>query len=116
MRKTIEFMNDFKKCFIIGTLITFSIAFFVGIFSLIISKFNIEQAIQNVKSILLIVGSLGMILGAMLMISRKNRKELVFIDQWKEKYSILSYKTVLIVVSCVIVLYGGIIDWINYKF
>ena len=65
MRKTIEFMNDFKKCFIIGTLITFLIAFFVGIFSLIISKFNIEQAIQNVKSILLIVGSLGMILGAM---------------------------------------------------
>ena len=116
MRKTIEFMNDFKKCFIIGTLITFLIAFLVGIFSLIISKFNIEQAIQNVKIILLIVGSLGMILGAMLMISRKNRKEFVFIVPWKEKYRILSYKTVLIVVSCVIVLYGGIIDWINYKF
>ncbi|MBS4957064.1 MAG: hypothetical protein KHZ99_08435 [Clostridium sp.] len=116
MRKIVGFINDFIKCFIIGTLITFSIAFFVGIFSLIISKFNFEQAIQNIKSILLIVGSLGMILGGLLIINIKNRKELVFIDQWKEKYKILSYKTVLIVVSCVIVLYGGIIDWINYKF
>ena len=58
MRKIVGFINDFIKCFIIGTLITFSIAFFVGIFSLIISKFNFEQAIQNIKSILLIVGSL----------------------------------------------------------
>lgn len=116
MRKIVGFINDFIKGFIIGTLITFSIAFFVGIFSLIISKFNFEQAIQNIKSILLIVGSLGMILGGLLIINIKNRKELVFIDQWKEKYKILSYKTVLIVVSCVIVLYGGIIDWINYKF
>lgn len=116
MRKIIEFIGDFKRCFIIGTLITFSIVFFIGIFSLIISKFNIEQSIQNIKSMLLIVGSLGMILGAILIISIKNRKELLFIEQWKEKYSILSYKTVLIVVSFVIILYGGIIDWINYKF
>ena len=70
-----------------------------------------EQTIQNIKSILLIVGALGMILGAMLMISRKNRKELVFIDQWKEKFKVFSYKVVLIFSSIIILLCGGIIDW-----
>lgn len=44
---------------------------FVGIFSLIISRFNMEQTIQNIKSILLIVGALGMILGALLIINIK---------------------------------------------
>ena len=47
------------------------IIFFVGIFSLIISRFNMEQTIQNIKSILLIVGALGMILGALLIINIK---------------------------------------------
>ena len=116
MKKLVEFINDFRKCFIIGTLIDLLMVFAVGIFSLIISKFNFEQTIQNIRSILLIVGSLGMILGSLLIVNKRNTKELVFIDQWKEKYRILSYKAVLIVVSCIIILYGGIIDWINYKF
>ena len=75
-----------------------------------------EQTIQNIKSILLIVGALGMILGALLIINIKNKGELAFIDQWKEKYNILSYKSVLIYVSCFITLYGGIIDWLNINF
>ena len=48
-----------------------------------------EQTIQNIKSILLIVGALGMILGVLLIINIKNKGELAFIDQWKEKYNIL---------------------------
>ena len=44
-----------------------------------------EKTIQNIKSILLIVGALGMILGVLLIINIKNKGELAFIDQWKEK-------------------------------
>ena len=66
-----------------------------------------EQTIQNIKSILLIVGALGMILGVLLIINIKNKGELAFIDQWKEKCNILSYKSVLIYVSSFITLYGG---------
>ncbi|WP_291736431.1 hypothetical protein [Clostridium sp.] len=40
---------------------------------MIISRFNMEQTIQNIKSILLIVGALGMILGALLIINIKNK-------------------------------------------
>lgn len=77
-----------------------------------------EQTIQNIKSILLIVGALGMILGALLIINIKNKGELAFIDQWKEKCNILSYKSVLIYVSSFITLYGGFIEWliINFKY
>lgn len=54
----------------------------------------------------------------LLIINIKNKGELAFIDQWKEKYNILSYKSVLIYVSSFITLYGGIIEWliINFKY
>lgn len=116
MDKISKFTNDCFKCFVKGSLIAIGISFCIGVISLVISGFDTGQIIQNIRSILLIVGSLGMLLGALLIINRKNRKELVFIEEWKEKYNILSYKAVLIITSCIVVLYGGIIDWIIINF
>ena len=117
MKKLTGAIRDFIKCIIVGSFISLVITFVVGIISLLVSKFNWQQSLQTIRSALLIVGPLGMVLGAILILKKRGEKELVFIDQWKKKYSVFSYKIVLIVVSCIIILYGGVIDWliINFK-
>ena len=76
----------------------------------------IKQSLNIVRSGLLIIGPLGMILGAILILRKREEKEFLFIDQWKEKYSVFSYKIVLIIIGLIIILYGGAIDWIIMNF
>lgn len=116
MKKLIGALKDFIKCIIVGSLISLVIILVVGIISLLVSKFNWQQALQVVRSTLLIIGPLGIILGALLILKKRDEKELLFIDQWKKRYNVFSYKIVLIVVSLIIVLYGGAIDWFIIRF
>lgn len=112
MKKLMGVLKDFIKCIIVGSIVSLAIILGVGIISLLVSKFNWQQSLQIIRSALLIIGPLGMVLGALLILKKREEKELVFIDQWKKKYSVLSYKIVLILVSLIIILYGGAIDWI----
>ena len=116
MQKLNGIIKDFIKCIIIGSFISLAIILGVGISSLIISKFNWQQSLNIVRSGLLIIGPLGMILGAILILKKRDEKELSFIDQWEKKYSVFSYRIVFIVVSCTIILYGGVIDWLIINF
>ncbi|GAA0109429.1 hypothetical protein PMY56_08540 [Clostridium tertium] len=116
MQKLNGIIKDFIKCIIIGSFISLAIILGVGISSLIISKFNWQQSLNIVRSGLLIIGPLGMILGAILILRKREEKEFLFIDQWKEKYSVFSYKIVLIIIGLIIILYGGAIDWIIMNF
>ena len=116
MKKISGLLKDFVKCIIVGSFISLAIILIVGIISLLVSKFNWQQALQSAKSTLLIIGPLGMILGAILILKKREEKELLYIEEWKKKYNIFSYKIVLIVVSCIIILYGGVIDWFIINF
>ena len=114
MKKLNGILKDLIKCLVVGSLISFGIIIVIGIISLLISKFNWKISVQVIKSTLLIIGPLGLMLGALLILKKREEKELKFIEEWKKKYSIFSYKTVLILVSLVIVFFGGIIDWITF--
>lgn len=116
MRKLNRLLKDFIKCIIFGSIISLAVVLVVGVISLLISKFNLNQSIENVRSALLIIGPLGMIVGALLILKKKNEKELTFIDDWKEKYHVFSYKIVLILISAIIILYGAAIDWLIINF
>lgn len=116
MEKLKGIMKDFIKCVIAGSCISLGIIFIVGIISLLVSEFNWRQSLQIIRSALLIIGPLGMILGALLILKKRDEKELLFIHQWKKKYGVFSYRIVLIAVSFIIILYGGVIDWIIISF
>lgn len=112
MEKLSKIIKDFIKCIFIGSCISFMIIFIVGIISLIVSKFDWRHSLEIIRSVILITGSLAMVLGALLVLKKEKEKELKFKDQWQKKYSIFSYRTVVIVGSFIIILYGVIIDWI----
>lgn len=112
MEKINGMIKDFIKCIIIGSCISLVIILLVGIVSFLLSKFNLMYSLQIVRSSLLIIGPLGVIVGALLILKKRDEKELEFIDQWKKKFNVFTYKVVLILVSFIIILYGGVIDWI----
>ncbi|MDY6228126.1 MAG: hypothetical protein SPH93_10760 [Clostridium sp.] len=112
MEKINGMIKDFIKCIIIGSCISLVIILLVGIVSFLLSKFNLMYSLQIVRSSLLIIGPLGVMVGALLILKKRDEKELEFIDQWKKKFNVFTYKIVLILVSFIIILYGGVIDWI----
>lgn len=116
MEKLIRVIKDFIKCIFIGSCISFGIIVIVGIISLLVSKFDWRQSLEVVRSAILIIGSLGIVLGALLILKKRKEKELQFKEQWQKKYSIFSYRIVVIVDSFVIILYGGVIDWLIMSF
>ena len=116
MKKVNELIRDFIKCIINGSAISLGIILVVGLISLLVTGFDFQKSIQVVRSTLLIIGPLGIILGAILILKNRNEEEFSFIDQWKKKYKVFSYKIVIILISFIIILYGGIIDWIIFTF
>ena len=116
MKKLIGALKDFIKCIIVGSLISLVIILVVGIISLLVSKFDWRQSLEIVRSAMLIIGSLGIVLGALLILKKRNEKELQFKEQWQIKYNVFSYRIVVIVDSFIIILYGGVIDWLIISF
>lgn len=116
MEKLIRIIKDFIKCLFVGSCISFGIIIIVGIISLLISKFDWIQSLQIVRSSILIIGSLGIVLGALLILKKRKEKELQFKEQWQKRYSVFSYRAVIIVNSFIIILYGGAVDWFIMSF
>ena len=116
MKKVNEIIRDFIKCIVKGSLISLGIVLVVGLISLLVTGFNFQQSIQVVRSALLIIGPLGISLGAILILKKRNEEKFSFIEQWKKKYRVFSYRIVIILIGFVIIIYGGIIDWIIFTF
>lgn len=116
MEKLIRIIKDFIKCIFVGSCISFGIIIIVGIISLLVSKFDLRQSLEIIRSAILIIGSLGIVLGALLILKKRKEKELQFKEQWKKRYSVFSYRVVIIVNSFIIILYGGAIDWLIMSF
>ena len=118
MKRLLCLLRDLMKTLILGGIISIGIAIVIGLIALLVNKGNIKTTIEVIRSALLITGSFGLLLSAILIIKKKSESPLKYIDQWKEKCNILSYKSVLIYVSSFITLYGGFIEWliINFKY
>ena len=116
MSKLNGIIKDFIKCIFVGNLIALVIILVIGVISLLVSKFEVKQSLQIIRSSLLIIGPLGVILGALLILKKRDEKQFEFLGEWEKKYKVFSYRIVLVLVSFIIVLYGGIIDWIVFYY
>ena len=74
MEKLIGIIKDFIKCIFVGSCISFGIIVIVGIISLLVSKFDWGQSLEVVRSATFIIGSLGIVLGALLILKKRGRK------------------------------------------
>lgn len=74
MEKINGMIKDFIKCIIIGSCISLVIILLVGIVSFLLSKFNLMYSLQIVRSSLLIIGPLGVMVGALLILKKREKK------------------------------------------
>jgi hypothetical protein len=107
---------DLGQCLKIATIISMVVGIISGLAGLIIFKSDLKLNLEIIKATLLILGSLGLLIGSILLIKSpyKDKIELKHIYEWKEKYKQFSYKVVIIITSIIIIIYGGIIDWIVF--
>lgn len=103
---------DIAHCLRNGTLAALILSALAFILGVLFNSFNIMKAIEAVRSTLLIVGPLGVIVGSLLILFKKSEKEFKYIDEWKEKFKVLSYKIVIIMIGFTITFFGCIVDYI----
>lgn len=111
MKKLVNVLKDFIKTIKLGVIISLVITIILGLISIIVNKGDMIKMLQVIKAALLIIGAFGFILVAILILKKKTEKPLEYIEEWRKKYEIFSYKLVLLLASLTILLCGGIIDW-----
>ena len=108
-------IKDFVKSIAWGSIAMLFISVFIGIISLLATKFDLIKSLEIIRSALLIVGPFLMLISAFLIIKKTNEKKLEYIDDWKMKFNVFSYKVVLIIISFTITIYGSLIDFIIFN-
>ncbi|MCQ2968890.1 MAG: hypothetical protein MJ191_01985 [Clostridium sp.] len=114
MKKLSQIFNDIFKCIAIGITLTVSLSIVIAIICLFSYKGNIINIVSVIKTVLIFIGAFGMILVAILIMKKKKEKPMQYINEWKKRYKILSYKYVMLFVTLTILTCGGIIDWVLY--
>lgn len=116
MKNIVKFIKDFIKCYLVGTCISLALTIVSGIVGLIKYHGEIVQVLEVIKGTLLVVGALGIFIGALMLIKKRTEKPLEYLEEWKAKFGILSYKVVIEIISFTIILYGGFFDWLLVAF
>jgi uncharacterized membrane protein HdeD (DUF308 family) len=106
---------DFYKCLKYSSVANLIFVLLTGIISLIVSKANLISTLGSIKTALFLIGSLGLIIGAVSIMKKSRQKELVWIEQWKKKFKVFSYRLTIIIMSIITILYGCIFDEILFK-
>lgn len=114
MKKLSEIFKDIFRCIAMGIALSASISTVIAIICVFMYKGNIVNIVGGIKTVLICIGALGMILVAILLMKKKKEKPMEYINEWKKKYKVLSYKMVMLFVTLTILICGGIIDWFLY--
>lgn len=95
---------------IIGAILT---AIFGGI-GLIINKGSIINALEVSRSALLLVGSLGMLCSAALLLKKDSLRPLENKDGWNKHFKVVHFVYVIFVLFVGVIIIGSSIDYIIY--
>lgn len=114
MLKLKTILLDLLECIKLSSLIGCILILVSGIISLIISKANRVSVLESIRGILFVVGSIGLIIGAMMLLKKRSEKQSDYLEDWKVKYKVISLKQMIIVSSSVLIIYGCLVDWILF--
>ena len=114
MKKLSELFKDIIRCIAMGIALSAIISIVIAIICVFMYKGNIINIVSGIKTVLICIGALGMILVAILLLKKQKEKPMEYINEWKKKYKILSYKWVMLFVTLTILICGGFIDWFLY--
>ena len=89
MKRLVCLLRDLMKTLILGGIISIGIAIVIGVIALLVNKGNIKTTIEVIRSALLITGSFGLLLSAILIIKKnaiKLHKNQCILLHWLATY------------------------------
>lgn len=116
MKKVIAIFRDLMSCVKISLIIGAVLILLSGLVSLIVTKASIIYTLEGIRGTLFVVGSMGLILGAVFILKKRTEKEYDYIEEWKKKYQVFSFKQVMITISGLLIIYGSLIDLILFYY
>jgi hypothetical protein len=114
MEKILIFIKDVIKSIILGIIISLILILISALGAILVKRGNIKVTLEIVRSTLFIVGSLGLLIYAGFMLKRDARRPLENSQQWKEKFQIITFANVLLIINSLILISGVVIDNVRY--
>lgn len=108
--------KDILKCTKYSCILSVILIIISGLVGLITSKANWMSVLESMKATLFIVGSIGLLIGAVsiLLKHRTRNGELEEMEEWKSKFHCISFKVAVITISFVVIICGCIVDQILF--
>lgn len=107
---------DFIKCVRLSGIIGGALIVASGLISLAVTKANMLSTLEGIRGTLFVTGSIGLILGAAFILKKKVEEEWDYIEEWKEKYHLFSFRQVIIIISALMIMYGSLVDLLVFYY
>ena len=107
-------VHDILICVMVGALIALALALILFIAGLLVSKFDVRNALVIVRGGLLIAGSLELLVSAGCILSKKDVNKVRNYGKWKRNFQIFGLVPVLLVTSAVVLTLGSFVDYYLY--
>ncbi|GCD12046.1 hypothetical protein [Clostridium tagluense] len=114
MDKVLIFIKDIIKSIILGLIISLILILISTLGAILIKRDGAKVTLEVVRSTLFVVGGLGLIVYSAFILKRDARRSLENEKQWKERFQIINFVNVLLIVNVVILVSGVVIDNIRY--
>jgi hypothetical protein len=114
MDKTLILIKDIIKSIILGLIISLILILISALGAILVKHGGTKVTLEVVRSTLFIVGGLGLIVFSGFILKRGARRPLQNAEQWKEKFQIITFVNVLLIVNIAILISGVVIDNIRY--
>ncbi len=95
-------------------IIALAISVILVIIAFISYQGNLLAVINFTRSGLLIIGSLGMFVGALLLLMKKETVSKLGKESWKKHFYAINYFGVVMIFSCVVIAFASIVDFLLF--
>ncbi|WOO37660.1 hypothetical protein R2R35_03960 [Anaerocolumna sp. AGMB13020] len=111
-----NYLMDILKAVAIGLIASGIIIVLIGIVALIVNSGSILPSLTAVRGALCIIGALGLIISAAMLISKKNGISKDYEKEWRAHFNHFNLLGVILTVSSALLLIAGGIDSLLYIF
>jgi integral membrane sensor domain MASE1 len=115
MERIKGYIEDIVKVTIIASMVSLALSLVISSIGLLIYGFDAIKILESVRMFLFMIGSLGLLLGALFVIKKKNNELLKHEREWKAKFREFNFVTVLLMFSSLVLFYGIIFDFMLYN-
>ncbi len=114
--KVKNYLLDILKAMAVGLITSGIIIILVGVIALIVNHGLFQTGLTVVRSALCILGALGLIISAAMLISKKNGVSKDYEKEWQAHFNHINLLGVILTVSSALLLIAGGIDSLLYIF